>query len=200
MTNPAAAVSDPIAGLSSALDAVGRLVSGIREQQWSTLTVCSDWSVKELLNHVVGGNRMFAAVLTDHNPSDTGADHLDSDPVAAYRASAAVVRAAFTRPGALEKVVTVPFGTVPGSVALHLRTTEILVHGWDLARATAQSSAGLPAQVAGEELEFSRGKLDAIPPGQSPFAPPQAVPDDAASIDRLASLLGRPVAGSTANR
>ncbi|WP_405796567.1 maleylpyruvate isomerase N-terminal domain-containing protein [Streptomyces sp. NBC_01506] len=42
---------------------------------------------------------------------------------------------AFEAPGALERMVQAPIGEVPGAVALHLRTVEHLVHGWDLAPA-----------------------------------------------------------------
>lgn len=103
------------------------------------------------------------------------------------------MRAAFGQPGALERVITVPAGTVPGSVALHLRLTELLVHGWDLARATGQSVTGLPADLAEQELAFSRAQLDRMPRDRRPFAsPPQPVTDGAPAVDRLAALLGRP--------
>jgi uncharacterized protein (TIGR03086 family) len=32
----------------------------------------------------------------------------------------------------------VPFGTVPGSVFIGLRTVDVLAHAWDLAKATGQ--------------------------------------------------------------
>jgi len=98
----------------------------------------------------------------------------------------------------MEKIVTVPAGTVPGAVALHLRLTEHLVHGWDLARATGQATTGLPADLAEQELAFARVQLGKIPPDRRPFAPPQPVVDDAPAIDRLAALLGRrPATGGT---
>ena len=112
----------------------------------------------------------------------------------AYRDSAAALLDALARPGALDKIVTVPFGTVPGVVALHLRITEILVHGWDLARATGQQTA-FADDVAEQELAFSRAKLADIPPGRRPFGPPQPAADDAPAIDRLAACLGRSVTG-----
>jgi uncharacterized protein (TIGR03086 family) len=113
--------------------------------------------------------------------------------VAAYRESGEALRAAFARPGVLDEVFAVPAGTLPGAVVLHLRLTELLVHGWDLARATGQSAAGLPADLAEQELAFSRLQLDRMPPGQRPFAASQPVDDDAPAIDRLAALLGRSV-------
>ena len=83
-------------------------------------------------------------------------------------------------------------GTVPGVVLLHLRITELLVHGWDLAQATAQPPL-LPDDLAEQELQFTSGKLADIPAGRHPFAPPQPVPDDAPAIERLAACLGRRV-------
>jgi uncharacterized protein (TIGR03086 family) len=100
---------------------------------------------------------------------------------------------AFRQPGVLERVVSVPFGSVPGAVALHLRITEVLVHGWDLARATGQP-ATFPENLAEQELAFSRGKLGDIPGDRHPFAPSQPVPAGAAAIDRLAACLGRDAA------
>lgn len=85
-----------------------------------------------------------------------------------------------------------PFGTVPGIVALHLRITEVLVHGWDLARATHQV-ARFPDDIVEQELEFTRGRLPDVSSARRPFAPPRPVPDDAPAIDRLAACLGRPV-------
>jgi uncharacterized protein (TIGR03086 family) len=93
----------------------------------------------------------------------------------------------------MERPVTVPFGTVPGVVALHLRLTEILVHGWDLAHATGQT-ATFPDDLVEQELDFTRGKLADVPSNRSPFAPPQEVADDAPALDRLAACLGRSVA------
>jgi uncharacterized protein (TIGR03086 family) len=65
-----------------------------------------------------------------------------------YRESARALVSAFGQPGVLERVVTVPFGTVPGAVALHLRLAEALVHGWDLARARPRSTGSPPASAA----------------------------------------------------
>jgi uncharacterized protein (TIGR03086 family) len=147
--------------------------------------------VRELLNHLVGGNLAFAAILTGHTPPDRASEHLGDDPATAYRQVSAALLAAFAQPGALETVITVPIGTVPGIVALHLRITESLVHGWDLARATNQPTHRLPDDLAEQELAFTRRQLPQLPPDRRPFADPQPAPDDAPALDRLVALLGR---------
>jgi uncharacterized protein (TIGR03086 family) len=76
---------------------------------------------------------------------------------------------------------------------LHLRITELLVHGWDLARATGQP-AHLPDDLAEEELAFARGPhAPDVPRTGHPFGPVQPCPDDTPAIDRLAAYLGRPI-------
>jgi X-X-X-Leu-X-X-Gly heptad repeat protein len=69
---------------------------------------------------------------------------------------------------------------------------EMLVHGWDLARATGQP-VSFPEELAEQELAFGRGALQAIPPGRAPFGPPQPAAADAPVIGQLAALLGRAV-------
>jgi hypothetical protein len=60
------------------------------------------------------------------------------------------LQAAFAQPGVVERT----FGRgpdPPGSTLVHLHITELLVHGWDAARATGQPP-GLPDALAREEL------------------------------------------------
>jgi uncharacterized protein (TIGR03086 family) len=188
--------SGPVDRLATALEGTERLVAAVRDEQWAAPTPCAEWDVRALVGHLVGGNRMFARILDGEALADArpaqGTDVLGNDPVAAYQSAADLVVAAFGRPGVLDQVVAVPFGSVPGIVALHLRITEVLVHGWDLARATGQE-ARFPDDLVEQELEFSRGALPKVPPARSPFAPPQPAPDDAPPIDRLAACLGRHV-------
>jgi uncharacterized protein (TIGR03086 family) len=186
----------PVAQLRRALDATGRILAGVRDDQWANPTPCTEWNVRDLTSHLVGGCRRFAAILSGEPAPPVpgpGDDQLGDDPVGAYQAAADALVAAFSQPGALERVVSVPIGDVPGIAALHLRITEALVHGWDLARATGQP-ADLPEDLAAVALEFSRRRREDVPPTRRPFAPSQPVPDTAPAIDRLAACLGRAVA------
>src|SRR5690349_6484789 len=101
----------PVDDLRDALDLTGTLVAGVEPDQWNAPTPCADWTVRDLVNHLVHGHRAFAAIVRDE-PVPGPADHLGEDPVGAYRDSAADLTEAFRKPGVLEKVVTVPIGPV----------------------------------------------------------------------------------------
>jgi uncharacterized protein (TIGR03086 family) len=181
--------------LESVLGVVGPLVAAVGPDQWDAPTPCADWDVRALLGHLVGGNQLVAGILTGRTTlaqarSAPAADPLGTDPTGAYRDSAAAVVGAFRAPGVLERPVTVPFGTVPGSVALHLRIVEVLVHGWDLARATGRT-VSFPDEVVEQEVAFSREALPRIAPDRSPFAASRSVDGAALPLDRLVALLGR---------
>jgi len=187
--------------LARALDATGELIAAIGPDQWSNPTPCPEWNVRGLVNHIVFGSRMFAAILgggaapsRESLPGLRAIDQLGADPVAAYRRTGADLVAAFADPTVPERVFNTPtVGSVPGAVMLHLRVTETLVHGWDLAMATGQP-ARLPDDIAEAELAFSRSRLAPdVPRTGNPFGPAQPIAEAAPAIDRLAAYLGRPV-------
>jgi len=180
-----------IVQLARALDAVGRLITGIHEQQWSAPTPCTEWTVRMLVNHLVSINIIFAALLNDQDPPQRGADHLGDDPLRAYQESGAALQAAFAQPGVLERTYQGPLGAATGAERLHVRIADLLAHGWDLAQATDQP-AELPDDLAEQALAFVRIQL-ATQPRTGRFQPTQPVADDAPPIDRLAAFLGRAV-------
>jgi uncharacterized protein (TIGR03086 family) len=183
--------------LAAAAEVTGQVIDAIGDGQWGLPTPCDGWSVRDLAEHVVVGNDIFTAALHGQPTASGPPAERSGDLASQYRRSIQELLQAFRQPGTLERVVSVPFGTVPGAVALHLRITELLVHGWDLARATGQAVA-FPEDAAEQELAFSRQALKDVPPGRRPFAPPEPVAGDAPAIDRLAACLGRQVTGPAA--
>ncbi|MGH3936463.1 MAG: TIGR03086 family metal-binding protein [Pseudonocardiaceae bacterium] len=177
--------------LTRALSAVDHLIVGIRDDQWSAPTPCTDWTVHDLVNHLVGVNLVFAALLRGQTPPELGADHLGDNPAGAYRDSGVAAQAAFDQPGVLERTYQGPRGAASGAERLHVRIVDLLAHGWDLARATGQP-AELPEELAEQALAFSQTQL-ATMPRTGRFGPAQTVADDAPAIDRLVAFLGRPV-------
>jgi uncharacterized protein (TIGR03086 family) len=193
-SHPASAPQDQ---LDLVLGVFGGLLEAVGGEQWAAPTPCTGWTVRDLVNHVVAGNRRFASLLRGGSPAAVDPDApvpdlLGDEPLAAHREAAEAVVAAFRQPGVLEEMVTVPVGTVPGIVALNVRIIDVLVHGWDLARATGQA-ARFPDDIVEQELKFTRDTLPNLPPDQRRFAPPQPVADDAPPLDQLAACLGRSV-------
>ena len=190
MTGP-----DVLADLDRALASTEVIVAGIRPGQWPAPTPCTELDVRDVVNHLVSGNRLFAALVRGGPLPDRGEDHLDGDPLVSFQQAAGELREAFAAPGVLESVYTAPFGSGPGAALAQVRIVELLVHGWDLARATGQQ-ADFRADVAERALAAARRQLASRPEGPgAPFAAEVPVADDAPAVDRLAGFLGRPGPG-----
>jgi uncharacterized protein (TIGR03086 family) len=140
---------------------------------------------------MVGGNLMFAAIVSGDQLPDRSADHLGGDPPGAFGRAGVALRTALGAPRALESAYPSPFGQASGGFLASIRVIEMLTHGWDLARATSQQLA-VPADIAERALAVARGHL--TPELRSPaFGPEVTVPGDAPVMDRLAGFLGRAV-------
>ncbi len=177
--------------LGSALGGVGRLIAGIRHDQWTAPTPCTDWSVHDVVNHLVGMNLVFAALLSDQAPPERGVVSLGDDALGAYHESSRAVQDAFEQPGVLERTYHGPLGWATGAERLQIRIYDLLAHGWDLAQATSQA-ANLSEELAEQALTFARQQLS-TQPREGRFGPAQPVADDASAIDRLVAFLGRPM-------
>jgi len=112
--------------------------------------------VWDLVNHLVAGNRLFAGLLRGEPSASRsiprGIDQRGAELVVAYRGAAAELLAAFELPGVMQRVVIVPFGSVPGVLALHLRLIEAIVHGWDLAK-PCRSPTNWPSKSSSSPAE-----------------------------------------------
>jgi uncharacterized protein (TIGR03086 family) len=155
-------------------------------------TPCTDWTVRQVVNHLIGMNRVFAALLAGEPPPPRPSpDDVEVDPVGAFRDSAVALQAGFGRPGVLESSYQGPLGSATGAERLQIRIYDLLAHGWDLAQATGQP-ADLPDDLAEESLAFARSQLtEQARPGR--FGPAQIVAEQAPAIERLVAFLGRPV-------
>lgn len=177
--------------LARAYEAVGDLIAEIRPEHWEAPTPCTEWNVRDLVNHLVGMDLVFTALIEGGPMPERGTDLLGDDPVGAYRASSASLRAVFSRPGVLQRSYAGPLGSATGAERLQIRLYDLLAHGWDLARATG-IPARLPEDLAEQALAFVRVQLSPQP-RTGRFAEPQPVEETAPAIDRLAAFLGRPV-------
>jgi uncharacterized protein (TIGR03086 family) len=150
--------------LARAFAAVDDLVAGIRPEQWSARTPCSEWTVRQLIAHLIGMNRVFIALLNDEPMPRPAAAPVEADLVGAFGDSAATLQAAFDGPGVLERTYVGPLGAATGTERLQIRLYDLLAHGWDLAQATGQPVA-LPEDLAEQALAFVRSQLTDQAPG-----------------------------------
>ncbi|MFG2985465.1 TIGR03086 family metal-binding protein [Streptomyces sp. NPDC048258] len=177
--------------LARACEAVGDLIAEVRPEQWKAPTPCAEWTVREVVDHLVGMDLVFAAMIEGGPMPERGADRLGDDPAGAHRSSSASLRAAFSRPGVLERSYRGALGSATGAERLQIRLYDLLAHGWDIAQA-AGIPARLPEDLAEQALAFVRVQLS-TQSRAGRFAEPQPVEETAPAIDRLAAFLGRSV-------
>lgn len=185
--------------LFRALDQTGAVIARIRPEQAALPTPCRSWDVRSLVNHVVDEVRRFAEIAGTgrRGPSEgwvIGADPVGDDWAGAYRVAADSLRAAWQQPGALNRVHRLPGGELPATWALGQQLTELVIHAWDIATATGQST-DLDPELGRITLDWGQANLVADFRGDEadgyhvgPEIPASA---DAPLYDRIAAFGGR---------
>lgn len=177
--------------LEPAARRVAALLDGVPDSALDGPTPCTDTSVARLLDHLMGLTEAFrAAAGKEPDQGGPQADaHLDPKwrDVLPERLDALV--AAWRDPSAVEGVTIAGGVEMPAADMVVVALDELVIHGWDLARATGQTFEPDPADVAAI-LPFleSFGSPDGTP---GLFGPARPVPDDAPPFDRALGLSGR---------
>ncbi|MFD8756645.1 TIGR03086 family metal-binding protein [Kitasatospora sp. NPDC059577] len=175
-----------------ALAAFDERVRLITPDQWDSPTPCSDWSVRDLVNHLTGEQLWVPELLMGATIGEVGGrfdgDVLGADPVAAWTDAAEAARQAWAVPGAADLTVHLSFGDVSGQYYLDQLTTDLAIHTWDLAEGTGRRTR-LPAVL----VDFALGQISGYGDlsGSGLFDPPLPVPEDADPQTRLLGLTGR---------
>jgi uncharacterized protein (TIGR03086 family) len=189
--------------LTPATDAVARVVAAVRDDQLDAPTPCEGTPVAALLDHLDGLSQAFTAAARK-TPLDAGASADTSRLADGWRERIPARLAALARAWHDEDAwtgMTAAGGVdLPGEVAGLVALDEVVVHGWDVARATDQD-LGVDAQLVEGALGFVRQAVAEHPAG-SPglFGPPVPVADDAPPLHVLLGLTGRDPAWQPAHR
>jgi uncharacterized protein (TIGR03086 family) len=179
--------------LVKAFSSTKQVLSEVKRDQLGLPTPCRSWTLGQLVNHMIAAPRYGLSALTTGEARPDEQDYAAGDYLAAYDTTMKDAIAAFDSPGATEKNVKLPFGEVSGAFLMTMITTDQFTHGWDLAKATGQSTdldPGLAAQLLSEAAipDQFRGE-----DGVAPFGPAQEAPQGATEADKLAAHLGRTV-------
>jgi uncharacterized protein (TIGR03086 family) len=167
------------------------LLDGVPDSALPTPTPCTDSSVATLLDHVMGLSEGLAASARKEatGAPAASADHLDPDWRAILPGRLDALVAAWREPGAGEGMTSAGGLTMSASDVAVVTLDELVLHGWDLARATGQPYDPDPRDVAAI-LPFLEafGSEQGVP---GLFGPAVPVPDDAPAFDRALGLSGR---------
>ncbi len=166
-----------------------RRVAALEGDHWSAPTPCAEWTVKDLVGHVVSVHRHVAAGLDASSPPPPATD---ADLVRAWRAATAEVQAVLADPERAAAPVSGRFAPMPLLDLIgRLLCSDTLVHTFDLARATGQ-----PEDLDGAGVSYAFSMLlpadDAIR-GPGSFGPKIEPPPGATEQTRFLCFLGRPV-------
>lgn len=173
-----------------AVESTGTVIDKLTDEQLELPTPCAKWTVRELIGHLIDNNHGLIARVTGLPKREAG-----GDPRRDYRVAADALAEAFAADAALgvSFEMAVIGRSVDGATALSVHFADVLVHGWDLARAIGVDIALDPELVEAALKVVGRypdtGGLWAE--DGAIFAPRVPVPDDADPQRRLLAMTGR---------
>ncbi|MFF0360483.1 TIGR03086 family metal-binding protein [Streptomyces sp. NA02536] len=175
---------------------VARLAEGVRDDRLADPTPCPQYAVRHVLGHLLG----LAVAFRDAGRKDLGAT-TDTGPQSAlpdigpgWREELPKVldelAQVWREPAAWTGMTRAGGFDMPGEVTAAVAVDELVVHGWDLARATGQAYVPDPAALAASHA-FLRAAAEESERGDGIFGPVVPVPSDAPLLDRTIGLSGR---------
>ncbi|AUY51891.1 TIGR03086 family metal-binding protein [Streptomyces sp. CB01881] len=187
---------DPRPPYLLALGQLEKLIAEVTPETLGRPTPCTEYDLRQLLGHVVGGMHRLAYIGEGGRAEDVVAatgDLADDAWPAAFDRARARVTAAWADDAKLDRPSFAPWGEVPGRAAVGGYVMEVVTHSWDIAR-TLGSGLALDEQLAEGALAAATAILPAgNRGGPVPFGPVRPAPADADATTRLAAWLGREV-------
>lgn len=180
------------------LDLLGRatpvtkqLIESLDDDAWSAPTPCPEWTVLELVEHVVSGLAQFADVGAgaEFDPS-ARVSLTPADALGAFEEAAGRMLSVWSDPAVAGRMHSLPWGDTPGATLIGFMVMEQLAHGWDLARAIGRAPA-YDDDLAAEALALAQVNDDPSIRVPGMFGPIMPVDADTPTIDRVAAFLGR---------
>jgi uncharacterized protein (TIGR03086 family) len=182
--------------LEPAARRLASIVGDVRDDQLTAATPCREASLGDLLDHVDGLSKAFAAAaakkpLPDGGAPSADASRLGKDWRTRIPRHLTALADAWRDQDAWAGMTHVGGQDLPGGLAGVIALDEVIVHGWDIAIASGQSF-----RCEDELVEAAYGFVQttvAQNPHGAPglFGPPVPVPDGAPLLDRLLGLTGR---------
>lgn len=189
-------LDDGVDGGAQLQEVVPRLGAAIAQVQSSELgmpTPCAAWTTRDLLNHIVGGAEMFADAFGGAPLRDISGrlpDAIGDDPSGAFERAAGRFGEATQQPGALDRVLPLPFGSMTGRTFLRFVAFDLMVHTWDVSRVTG-AEVEFPEELVAQVEPFAHLVLDSVPRDDLLCAEPVPVVQRASPLERVVAYSGR---------
>jgi uncharacterized protein (TIGR03086 family) len=182
-------MSDAVDRYKGLADTFGARIEGTPDDKWGAQSPCEDWTARDVAAHVIEGQRRIAAGFDGTEAQPLGADE---DPKAAWRESYATLLDRLQDSDNLQKQVAGPMGPMPAEMLIgRIMASDILVHTWDLARATGQDET-LDQDAVQHAFDGLR-PMDAMIRRPGVFGPAVEPPEGADTQTQFLCFLGRHV-------
>jgi uncharacterized protein (TIGR03086 family) len=186
--------------LSPATDRIAALVATIDDEQLDDPTPLPAYRVRHLLDHIGTLAQAFVCAarkerneLTSQQPTDPSRP-LPDDWRTAIPRDLGLLAAAWADPLAWEGETRIAGMDSPAESVGLVVTDELVVHGWDLARAIGADYDAEPDLIAGAKQFLGMVVSDDMPAGDRvAFGPPRPLPSDASPLEEVLALCGRDV-------
>lgn len=163
------------------------LVRAVPDDAWTNPSPCEEWNARDVVAHIVDNHPYFLKLVgidvAEFPP-------VDDDPVGAVEAVTAQTAAVLADPVLAGRTYDGMFGTRTLEWSIdHFLADDLVVHGWDLARATGGDERIDPSEI-GIVQAHAEGWGDAMraPGAMGPALDP---PDGADEQTKLLAFLGR---------
>jgi uncharacterized protein (TIGR03086 family) len=164
------------------------LAAAVDVGRWAAPSPCDEWTARDVVRHVVDTQGMFLAFVgreMDAIPS------VDDDPAAAVRAATGRIQADLEDPALAAETFDGMMGTQAFETAVdRFLSADLVMHRWDLARATGQDETIPPQDLAEMQEAIKQFPAEAMR-GPGAFGPEVEVAADASPQDKLLAFLGR---------
>lgn len=197
MADLASSMARQVLGAAAAgvSDVVRLLPADATDEVWSRPSPCADWDLRTLLNHLTAEHLWVPRLLGGQTLADVGDDYdgdvLGADPPAAWEDAITRSLLAWSEVEDETVLIEMSFGPVSRQEYAQQMVVDLVVHGWDLARAAGLPYDPSPAAVQ-EALDYERPRLEGGQGWPGIFDRAVPVPDDSTDLlDEALALTGR---------
>lgn len=181
--------------LAPAARMMATVVRGVTSEQLGRPTPCGTYTVADLLEHIGGVALAFTeaaekTVAADSGPPPPGdGARLAADWQQAIPAALDRLTAAWQAPGAFDGMTRAGGFDLPPELAASVAVEELVIHGWDLARATGQTLT-----TDDTSLAVTQGIVEQFSGNPPAYGEPLVAPAGASPLERVVALSGRDIA------